>query len=334
MNDVALLKTRIRASRLRQVVRREGTSVYEGRIPEGEVYVKVSTNRGAQERQYEILKSLEGFGLVPRVIHRLDIDDQMVLVMSALKGERLDKVLPNASREEQFALLASAGSALGKLHRAIPAAQLRQMNFWRVRDKIPTDSVSWNEHLRVMVHKWSSRVDTGSADYDQFRAQLAIIVAYSANLREPTQCRLLHCDYIGRNILTNVKNDVSGILDFDAARIGDAAYDLAKIVWANMDFPDVAARQKLLNGWEQAYEERVPEREFLYYVGVQCLAAIAWTDTNPPLSGAAGFRSAAIRALRAAVSELERFNGIAWTMVRPVEISARPLRCASLPLHV
>ena len=208
------------------------------------------------------------------------------------------------------------------------------MNFWRVRDKIPTDTVSWNEHLRVMVHKWSSRVDTGSADYDQFRAQLAIIVAYSANLREPTQCRLLHCDYIGRNILTNVKNDVSGILDFDAARIGDAAYDLAKIVWANMDFPDVAARQKLLNGWEQAYEERVPEREFLYYVGVQCLAAIAWTDTNPPLSGAAGFRSAAIRALRAAVSELERFNGIAWTMVRPVEISARPLRCASLPLHV
>ncbi|MCQ4438008.1 aminoglycoside phosphotransferase family protein, partial [Clostridioides difficile] len=78
----------------------------------------------------------------------------------------------------------------------------------------------------------------------------------------------LHCDYIGRNILVDSDDSVSGVLDFDAARIGDATYDLAKIVWVDMDFADQTLRSAFLAGWENTYGEQVPRREFLYYVGV------------------------------------------------------------------
>ncbi|MPV56247.1 hypothetical protein GD416_07325 [Burkholderia sp. BE24] len=58
-------------------------------------------------------------------------------------------------------------------------------------------------------------------------------------------------------------------------------------------------------GWEEAYGELVPRREFLYYVGVQCVAAIAWTDNNAPLDNANAFRSKAIHTLREVVHVLQ-----------------------------
>ncbi|EPP0558503.1 phosphotransferase, partial [Acinetobacter baumannii] len=95
-----------------------------------------------------------------------------------------------------------------------------------------------------------------------------------------------------------------GVLDFDAARIGDAVYDLAKLVWVDIDFSDLELRNAFLQGWELTYGEKVPQKEFLCYVGIQCLAAIAWTDKNPSIEGSALFRATAIKTLKDALSEL------------------------------
>lgn len=46
--------------------------------------------------------------------------------------------------------------------------------------------------------------------------------------------------------------------------------------------------------------------KFLYYVGIQCLAAIAWTDKNHSADGTDPiFRASAIRTLRTVLKELK-----------------------------
>lgn len=299
------MKKLVQARELRQVVQRDGASVYETHTPHGRVFVKATTNRVASDRHCEILEALEASSLAPKVLERLDWGDYAVVVLSALAGKRLDHVWKNAGRETRLALAGAAGSALGRLHRAIPPSELLRMECWQERDGISHGSIVWKTHLDAIISKWRSRLNPAAVDYPDYCAKLDQLLQLGDDLRQPLELHLLHCDYIGRNILTDTDNHVSGILDFETARIGDAVYDLAKIVWVDMDFTDEQMRGSFLAGWEAAFGEEVPRREFLYYVGVQCLAAIAWTDKNEPLDGAAAFRTSAIRTLGTVVEDLQ-----------------------------
>ncbi|PZO87162.1 MAG: aminoglycoside phosphotransferase family protein, partial [Acinetobacter johnsonii] len=72
------------------------------------------------------------------------------------------------------------------------------------------------------------------------------------------------------------------------------------------DFSDLELRNAFLEGWECTYKQTVPQIKLLFYVGIQCLAAIAWTDQNLSADGTnAVFRASAIRMLRIALKELE-----------------------------
>lgn len=304
-DDLTELRVRTGALDLKPIVRREGVGVYEAATPSGRAFVKITDNKAAFEMECELLKALGTFPLVPCVVNTMSWDNQYVVVLSALEGERLDHRLADAPRSVRIDLLNSVGAALGELHRALTPARLSEMKFWRTRDKEPLAwGFSWNSQLRAMVSKWSTRLNRAASDFPEYDAHRVELLEYCGRLREPKHLRLIHCDYIGRNILVNAANHVSGILDFEAARVGDAAYDLAKLVWVNMDFEDIDLRQAVLTAWERSYGETVPQREFLGYVGVQCLAAIAWTDTHEAQDDGARFRSTAIRTLRAAVRGL------------------------------
>lgn len=151
-----------------------------------------------------------------------------------------------------------------------------------------------------------SRINPLAPDYHAFHVELEALLKYGKAIDEPKQLCLLHCDYIGRNILVDSDHQVAGVIDFDAARIGDAVYDLAKIVWVDIDFSDLELRNAVLAGWECSYKQSVPKMNFLYYVGIQCLAAIAWADKHLSCDQAnVRFRAAAIRTLKLALKELE-----------------------------
>ncbi|UVE68566.1 aminoglycoside phosphotransferase family protein [Burkholderia pyrrocinia] len=298
MKDLATLKKLVRADSLTPIVERDGTIVYEACAQLGTFFVKATTNRAAFGRHCEILEELEPSSLAPKVLDKLNWGDYSVVVLSSISGNRLDHTLKNSKREEKLRLVSSAGFALGRLHRAISPSRLLEMKFWQQRDGVSERAVEWNAHLEEMVSKWTSRLNKAAADYKIYNTHLDQLLQLHVDLREPANLQLLHCDYIGRNILVTENDLVSGILDFEAARIGDAVYDLAKLVWVDIDFSDEGLRNSFLFGWEDAYGEQVPRREFLYYVGIQCLAAIAWIDKNKPLDGAIAFRSAATQTLR------------------------------------
>lgn len=136
------------------------------------------------------------------------------------------------------------------------------MKFWKDRDGLSTHSALWNKQLDLMISKWVTRINPLSSDYQEFSCQLDELRQYDTALCEPAQLTLLHCDYIGRNILVGNDNRISGVIDFEAARIGDPIYDLAKIVWVNMDFSELDLRNAVLEGWESTYKQTVPKRKF------------------------------------------------------------------------
>ncbi|WP_126225054.1 aminoglycoside phosphotransferase family protein [Burkholderia ambifaria] len=298
MKDLATLKKLVRADSLTPIVQRDGTIVYEASTQLGTFFVKATTNKAAFDRHCEILEELEPSSLTPKILDKLNWEDYYVVVLNSISGNRLDQTLKNSKHKEKLRLVSSAGFALGQLHRAISPSRLLEMRFWQQRDGVSERAIAWNTHLEEMVLKWTSRLNKAAADYPIYNTHLNQLLQLRVDLREPENLQLLHCDYIGRNILVTENELVSGILDFEAARIGDAAYDLAKLVWVDIDFSDEELRNSFLFGWEDAYGEQVPTREFLYYVGIQCLAAIAWIDKNKPLDGAIAFRSAAIQTLR------------------------------------
>lgn len=77
----------------------------------------------------------------------------------------------------------------------------------------------------------------------------------------------------------------------------------------DIDFSDLELRNAFLEGWECTYKQTVPKMKFLFYVGIQCLAAIAWIDQNPSADGTNPiFRASAIRTLRIALKELEMLD--------------------------
>jgi len=304
MKDLAALEKIVRVDDLRLVVERDGTFVAEACTSHERVFVKATTDKAAFDRQCEILEALEASSFTPKILEKAVWDDYAVVVLSAIPGNQLDHVLKSAGRETKLRLIAATGAALGQLHRAITPSRLLGMKFWQQRDGKLGHTVEWRAHLEGMVSKWMSRLNRAAPDYSEYCVQLDQLLRSGASSHEPSDIRLLHCDYIGRNILVDADDGVSGILDFDAARIGDATYDLAKIVWVDLDFSDQTLRRAFLAGWEMTYGEQVSRTEFLYYVGVQCLAAIAWTDKNAPLDSSNAFRSTAIRTLREVVREL------------------------------
>lgn len=306
MKGLSDLKHRIQAKTLDLVTQRNGASVYQGQSSQGEVFIKIANIQTANDRYCEILEALKEFPLTPKVLNKFEWEGSSVLVMSAIEGRQVDQVLKNCTRVQKISLLGNAGRALGELHRALPQTRILNMRFWQDQDGLSTHWVLWKQQLELMISKWMSRINPLSSDYHEFCDQLNQLRKYAKAICEPTQLHLLHCDYIGRNILVDRENRVSGIIDFDAARIGDAVYDLAKIIWVDIDFSDLELRNAFLEGWECTYKQTVPKMKFLFYVGIQCLAAIAWTDKNPSADGTnAVFRASAIRTLRIALKELE-----------------------------
>lgn len=307
MKDFSDLNNRLQLTDLKLVTQRNGVSVYQGYSLQQKVFVKITKNKVVNERYCEVLEALTKFLLTPNVLDKFEWNNSSVIIMSAIEGTQADQILQHCTQAQKESLFYDLGVAIGRLHQEIPHAHLLNMKCWKDRDGLSINSVLWSKQLDVMISKWVSRINLLSDDYQDFCHQINELIKYKTVLCNPTKLTLLHCDFVGRNILIDKNNNVSGIIDLEAARIGDPIYDLAKIVWVNMEFNHVDLRSAFLNGWEYQYKQKVPPKNFLYYVGIQCIAAIAWTDINDCANDIDTiFRTSAIRTLKIVLNELKQ----------------------------
>jgi aminoglycoside phosphotransferase (APT) family kinase protein len=102
---------------------------------------------------------------------------------------------------------------------------------------------------------------------------------------------------------------VTGLIDFEASFIGDARYDLAKLTWNELNFPEPELTWRFGTAWAAAANDTFDLELHAYYECLQALAAVAWvdrqrrepaSDDGVASSTRAAFRARALERLRAA----------------------------------
>jgi aminoglycoside phosphotransferase (APT) family kinase protein len=293
---------------LRPVVERRGGAVLRAQQQRRHVFVKLSTEVAPFDREVEVLKALQKATLLtPRLLHAGECCGWFVRVIGTMPGRTLDDALRGADIRATTLLAESSGRVLGKYHGVLSEADLLKLTFWH-RVSADADSLpSWRSYLGSLVSKWVSRIRFTDADLTaQYDVAVSMMERLSSQVPEPTRKVLLHCDYVGRNIMVDGSSRAIGLIDFETVEIGDPLYDAAKFVWATLDWDDGELRARFLNEWSVSYGRGFDWNLFHVYVGVQAMAAIAWCDKNPSdAMSNASFRRRATRTLGSVAREIQ-----------------------------
>lgn len=264
------------------VIQRRGGYVLKGQLADETVYVKLSDNKTPFDKEVELLKAFEDSeGLTPHLIMSNTFNNWYVRLIREIPGVTLDKVLPNASGLERDDIISSTGSLLAKFQKQLNPEKIRQMAFWQKNCGSQVDLPLWGDYLKSLLYKWMGRIKFNEHDYKLgLDKAVQSVIHETKQIQEPKTISILHCDFVGRNILISSEMKATGLIDFEAIHIGDPVYDLAKFVWATLDWKEKNEATIVKNSWASTYESSINEDRFNLYVAIQTIAAIAWCDKN------------------------------------------------------
>lgn len=87
-----------------------------------------------------------------------------------------------------------------------------------------------------------------------------------ANLPPATPARVLHGDLLGQNVLWAPAEDLVGVIDWEAARLGDPAYDLAIMTRGRRKpFGRTDGLKRLLDAYNQTADVPLSEKEVRFH---------------------------------------------------------------------
>jgi aminoglycoside phosphotransferase (APT) family kinase protein len=150
----------------------------------------------------------------------------------------------------------------------------------------------WPQLLEEQVGKWLSRISPATVEMmggsERMSRLLAQVRAAPTDLRT-----VIHCDYLFRNLIIRPAQ-AAVIIDFGAALVGDPRYDLAKMVWCDLDGPGGELARRLVRSWATKMELEVCSDLLNLYVCCHSLAAVAWVEkqSSPDRVGASFRRRA------------------------------------------
>jgi aminoglycoside phosphotransferase (APT) family kinase protein len=171
--------------------------------------------------------------------------------------------------------------------------EARELDFGVVAPRSSSDAHGWPQLLGTQVEKWTTRISPPTLRSLGGSRSIAELIR---RLREaPTDLNtLVHCDYLFRNLIIQ-SSATAVVIDFGTALVGDPRYDLAKIVWRDLD----GARGKLSECFQRRWREltaiAVPRELLSTYVACHSVAAIAWVEKQAaPDSSNRDFRDLAV----------------------------------------
>ena len=172
----------------------------------------------AIEREFAVMRALEGHVPVPRMHHLCEAEDvigQAFYVMEHVEGRILsDARLLEAAPAERRAMCFELVSVLARLHRADFAA-LGLEKFGRPQGYLARQLARWSKQYRA------SRVEE-NADMDR------LIPWLEANLPGTDESSIVHGDYRSYNVLFALTEPhIAAVLDWELATIGHPLADLA-----------------------------------------------------------------------------------------------------------
>lgn len=305
--DIQQIGDYFQVTKLELVVERRGGYVYKGRLNNKSVYLKLSELSAPFTREVAVLQALPEAAFFPQLIAHAELQDWYARVISEIPGVPLSQALPTIANDaERIRLIQTCGQLLASFHQAVTETDLTRLVFWRQDDQAQAKLPQWQAYIQRLVNKWVGRIRFTEQD-KRLHLEHAVrkIVALSAQIPEPATKSILHCDFVGRNIIVDTSHDSVGLIDFEEVQIGDPAYDAAKFVWATLDWQSQKEVLAFYKAWSQAYGVPPDWDLFQTYVAIQSIAAIAWCDKNTQDTAEnSQFRANAVRTLTTVAESL------------------------------
>ena len=151
----------------------------------------------------------------------------------------------------------------------------------------------WPGLLGSQVEKWLSRLSPATLGAI---GGAGAVEALLERLRAAPDDRrtVVHCDYLFRNLIVRPCG-TAVVIDFGTALAGDPRYDLAKMVWSDLDGRGELAAH-FIRTWRERSRLEAPDELLHLYVRCHCLAAMAWVDKQPSPAGSdRAFRDLAMK---------------------------------------
>lgn len=202
-------------------------------------------------------------------------------IQSLLEGETLSKMYSTFDKNEKLQLLYDAGKLVGNINTICTEYELRESGIWKFSyDGIKDyEKYNWFNLFKGKFNKWFEKINFVSAEEKIFiRESVEIIEKAIRYFDSGKRNGLLHRDFGFRNIIVD-NGTIQGAIDFEYAAIGDIEYDLAKLIFNDIDFSmDNELRESFFAGWEDATKQKVQWNRLWLYLAIQGMGAIQWVD--------------------------------------------------------
>jgi aminoglycoside phosphotransferase (APT) family kinase protein len=181
-----------------------------------------------------------------------DVPETAVL-RSYLVGTPASERWTTLMQEARADLLAAMGTLLGRVHR-IPVVEVAA--FWQFPEDTVQAPADWATNFvqKKVASDLSVILPSGALEDDISRQVRMTLPRWSEALADaPVTLAPLHGDFYLDNLLTADNGTISGLLDWEAARLGDPLWELARTQTAS--FGETAGEWESLIG---AYARAVP----------------------------------------------------------------------------
>ncbi|MBR0559867.1 aminoglycoside phosphotransferase family protein [Neokomagataea anthophila] len=139
-------------------------------------------------------------------------------------------------------------------------------------------SWSWPDFLNNKIDGWKKNITTLSSVIPDvvLKAALRRCERSVDMMTRGYELSLIHGDYTQQNILWDIEQKSWKAIDFGAALIGDARFDLGKIIWVNGALEDSDALKCFIGAWQDYAHRQVYYEQVMFYAHLHALAAIDW----------------------------------------------------------
>jgi Ser/Thr protein kinase RdoA (MazF antagonist) len=194
-----------------------GSEVYLVQTDNGPRILKFSHNEGKFWREIKTIEFLQTNILVPKIISTTHPKSGMngAILMEKIPGKAI------SAKDFTKGLAEGCGEILGQLH-SMPVSGLG--SFEKDGFKAYAFSRWWDYRKDLVLGAWTEIIEP-TVDPEILKKSKAVLNSYYEKFHSEENC-LIHCDFRPGNILAHTS--VTGIIDFESARTGDAAYDFIK----------------------------------------------------------------------------------------------------------
>lgn len=278
---------------VREISRHSGATVAEGIFRGTHAAVKIFNSHAAFIRESGALSAMARAGApVPELLWAGPYNDSHVLVQSWVDGTPGPIAFRTAQGEDRAKLVDLAAATHAAMCQAALEAPEPDLDFMGAVTGGGAAG-EWPQLLAAQVSKWVSRIRPETLEIlggsEEMSRLLVQVRAAPADLRT-----IVHCDYLFRNLIIR-SPEATVIIDFGTALVGDPRYDLAKLVWCDLDGPEGDLSTRFVRSWAEQMGWEVPSNLLSLYICCHSVAAVAWVEKqSSPTPAETSFRELAL----------------------------------------